>query len=86
MDPLDAPAAELDHVEADAEALRGIERDLAVGLETEATGAGRGTLPDVDERFGRGRNIHVLGVLDRGVGNAGCTADQDQSMAQALQD
>jgi hypothetical protein len=63
VDPFDASVTDLNEVETDTEALGSIERNLAIGLETEAMGAGRDTLPDVDECFGRGRNIHVLGTL-----------------------
>ncbi|KDN66164.1 hypothetical protein CSUB01_04705 [Colletotrichum sublineola] len=82
---VDASAADFDKVDSDTEALRSIERDFAVGLETERA-AGPSTLSDVREDFRRGRNIHVLSVLDRGVGNAGCTTDEYHLVAQVRPD
>lgn len=38
MDPFDASVADLNEVNMDSEALRGIERDLAVGLESKIEG------------------------------------------------
>jgi hypothetical protein len=48
MDPFDASVADLNEVDTESEALRGIECDLAVGLETKIEGAGRNSLSDID--------------------------------------
>ncbi|KAL1844762.1 hypothetical protein VTK73DRAFT_1832 [Phialemonium thermophilum] len=78
VDPFDAPGPELDGVNADAKSLRSIEGDLAVGFDAEVEGAGRGSLPDVDQHAGGRSNVHILRLLRRGVGNARSAAHQDE--------
>lgn len=82
VNAIDAPTSEVDEVDIQAESLWGIESNLAIGLDAEVESAVLNSLPDFDYGFGRGRNIHVLGLLFRGVGNAGSAANEDQLTAQ----
>jgi hypothetical protein len=79
---LDTPAAELNEVELKAEALWGVERCPVVGSDGEVESAGKNSLPDVDDGFGRRGKIQVLGLLGRGVSNARCTANEYELAAE----
>lgn len=86
MNAIDAPVSNLDNVKSDTEALRGIERYLAVGFDRKVEGASRSSLPNIDDRVGKGGNVHVLSLLDRGVGNARCIANQVKVAVQLRSD
>ncbi|KAI7710699.1 GTP-binding nuclear protein, partial [Hortaea werneckii] len=90
VNPLNAPGrspAHLNEVEVDDEALRGTERDFAVGMLTEVdSNAGPDPTPDVTNGVGRCRNVHVCRLLGRGVDSASSPANEDEQAAELRPD
>lgn len=82
MDAFDGARFNLNNIDLQAEALRGIERYLVVGFEAKAWGAVGNSPPDINQSCGRRGNINVLGCLDRGVGNARSTANENELAAE----
>ncbi|KAI7257400.1 hypothetical protein KC343_g7326 [Hortaea werneckii] len=87
VDPFNAPGpAHLNEVEVDYEALRGTERDSAVGMLTEVESAVQDPTPDVMNGLGRRRNVHVSRLLWRGVGSASSPANKHELAAEIRPD
>ncbi|GAB7330533.1 hypothetical protein MBLNU13_g02127t1 [Cladosporium sp. NU13] len=72
-----SPVTDLNQIDMQPEPLRSVVRNLAVGLRCKARRSLPNSCPNIHQGGFAGRNIHVPGALRRVVGNAGCTAYQD---------
>lgn len=68
MKTLDDLVSDLDEVDTDAEILRSVKRDLAVGLDADIGGASQNPLQNLMNDGLGARNIDVLSLLRRGIG------------------